>query len=116
MVLDVQSWDYVPMMYNNFISEGLMIQMTYSGSAEIGQWTKLHPGTQTSIALHAVQSTVRLQERSILNPFTLFDSKVGKILIGYELRSVAVLSKIVPDSRVNTMSLRKLYFILCKFS
>uniref|UniRef100_A0A914XHA3 Uncharacterized protein n=1 Tax=Plectus sambesii TaxID=2011161 RepID=A0A914XHA3_9BILA len=74
MVLDVQSWDYIPLLYNNYPSEGLVIQFSYAGNAEIGQWIKLHPGTHTSIALRGVKSTVRLQDRSTFNPFNFLDS------------------------------------------
>lgn len=44
LFLDVQGWDYLPLLDNNFLYEGMVMQVTYTGSIEVGQWISLLPG------------------------------------------------------------------------
>uniref|UniRef100_A0A914UJC5 Uncharacterized protein n=1 Tax=Plectus sambesii TaxID=2011161 RepID=A0A914UJC5_9BILA len=74
LYLDTQGYDYVPLVSNNYMYEGLMLQLTYNKRVEIGQWIKLYPTTHTTVGMKAVETSVRLQEYSYLNPFSLLES------------------------------------------
>uniref|UniRef100_A0A914WL34 VWFD domain-containing protein n=1 Tax=Plectus sambesii TaxID=2011161 RepID=A0A914WL34_9BILA len=73
MVLNAQTDDYIPLVENNHLGQGLMLQVAYGGE-EMGQWTTLTPGMRTSVAMQIKNNTVRFEEKSMLNPFAYFDS------------------------------------------
>uniref|UniRef100_A0A914UY47 Uncharacterized protein n=1 Tax=Plectus sambesii TaxID=2011161 RepID=A0A914UY47_9BILA len=75
MLLDSQVWDYLPLLYNNHLHEGLALQIAYDGRVELGQWITIQPGTRTAIAIQAYEDSIRQEESSTFNPFTLLKSK-----------------------------------------
>jgi hypothetical protein len=74
--LSAQFDEYLPLVYNNHWGAGIALQLSYSGVAELGQWTILNPGKRTSVTMSVTQTTVRTQDRMFLNPFALVDPQV----------------------------------------
>uniref|UniRef100_A0A914VRD1 Uncharacterized protein n=1 Tax=Plectus sambesii TaxID=2011161 RepID=A0A914VRD1_9BILA len=73
LMLNAQTDDYIPLIGNNYLGEGLMLQVSYSGE-EMGQWIRLTPGMRTSVAMQIKEQSIRKEEKSMLNPFAYFVS------------------------------------------
>uniref|UniRef100_A0A914UIF0 Uncharacterized protein n=1 Tax=Plectus sambesii TaxID=2011161 RepID=A0A914UIF0_9BILA len=75
LILNTQGWDYVPIIENNYLIQGLAIQLSYTSFPEYGDWIKLQPGTHTSLSMQIAEASFRLPSKSsVLNPFQYIDS------------------------------------------
>lgn len=80
IALDTQGWDYLPIIENNYLMQGLAIQLSYTGTADIGNWIKLQPGTHTTVIMQIAETNFRLAAKSsAFNPLKYIDSMNLKV-------------------------------------